>query len=258
MKEKLCLEESRFIESQETTKCRLREEECQRSAAEEKLEKAVAEIHELQHDHITLGEFLVRLSRCLCWSECTSPPAPGNDTVILAETLLERAERLSSHHDNHCVPDKSCYEHLSHNHHVHRHHHPSIVKVKPHRPCQDLKDSSTVYNLQRRVRVLREQIQRRDLHLELMKRKIALLEDGQRGKCVLQGERDEAVCKSKKATKQIDKLLVNLSEAKHQVGEMKAQLAEAAEYKVSDFRYTLFLNSNLRNCKNRDINLSRD
>lgn len=56
------------------------------------------------------------------------------------------------------------------------------------RSCHDipLKDSSSIYNLQRRVRILREQVQRRDLHLELLRRKLAIIEDGARGKCVLQ------------------------------------------------------------------------
>lgn len=43
-----------------------------------------------------------------------------------------------------------------------------------------------MYALQRRVRVLREQVTRRDLHLELLRRKLALLEDGARGKCIVQ------------------------------------------------------------------------
>lgn len=43
-----------------------------------------------------------------------------------------------------------------------------------------------MYALQKRVRVLREQVQRRDLHLELLRRKLALVEDGARGKAILQ------------------------------------------------------------------------
>lgn len=43
-----------------------------------------------------------------------------------------------------------------------------------------------MYALQRRVRVLREQVQRRDLHLELLRRKLALVEDTARGKCLVQ------------------------------------------------------------------------
>lgn len=43
-----------------------------------------------------------------------------------------------------------------------------------------------MYALQRRVRVLREQIQKKDLQLELFKRKLALLEEVARGKCIVQ------------------------------------------------------------------------
>lgn len=90
-----------------------------------------------------------------------------------------------------------------------------------------------MYSLQRRVRVLREQVQRRDLHLELLKRKIALLEDGARGKIMVQGERDEAVHRARRSAKQAEKTAHQLIEAKAQLAEVKAQLAEAAEYKVN-------------------------
>lgn len=43
-----------------------------------------------------------------------------------------------------------------------------------------------MYTLQRRVRVLREQLQKKDLQLELLKRKVVLMEDGVRGKCLVQ------------------------------------------------------------------------
>lgn len=43
-----------------------------------------------------------------------------------------------------------------------------------------------MYNLQRRIRVLRDQLQKKDLQLELLKRKLTLLEEGARGKCIVQ------------------------------------------------------------------------
>lgn len=43
-----------------------------------------------------------------------------------------------------------------------------------------------MFNLQRRVRVLREQMQKKDLQIELLKRKLALIEEGARGKCLVQ------------------------------------------------------------------------
>lgn len=62
---------------------------------------------------------------------------------------------------------------------------------------------------------------------------MAIIEDGARGKCALQGERDDAVCRVKKANKTIDKLTAQLADARTQVAEVKAQLSEAAEYKIT-------------------------
>lgn len=52
--------------------------------------------------------------------------------------------------------------------------------------------TSVVYQLQRRVRTLREQLQRRDLHLDLLRRKLSLQEESVKMKSLLQNERDEA------------------------------------------------------------------
>lgn len=43
-----------------------------------------------------------------------------------------------------------------------------------------------MYALQRKVRILRDQLTKKDLQLECCKRKLALLEDGARGKCIAQ------------------------------------------------------------------------
>lgn len=97
-----------------------------------------------------------------------------------------------------------------------------------------------MYSLQRRVRVLREQVQRRDLHLELLRRKLALLEDGARGKCIVQNERDEAVNRARRSTKHAERTGQQLIEAKAQLSELKSQLADAADYKVSPSSVSFF------------------
>ena len=196
-----------------------------------------------------MADYLVRLARALCWSECTAPPVHGSDTTILAETLLERAERLGAHHDGHT--------HSSHDHHPTHHH---SLKLRRERSCHDLplKETSAMYSLQRRVRVLREQVQRRDLHLELLRRKLALLEDTARGKCIVQvikfvsilcdsinstnffytqNERDEAIHRARRTVKTAERTAQQLCDAKAQLVEIKAQLAEAADYKVRARRY---------------------
>ncbi|KAL9929666.1 uncharacterized protein ACN427_012676 isoform 2-T2 [Glossina fuscipes fuscipes] len=241
LREQLSCQHDKLKETQQSTQCRLRSEEARKSELEERLEKCHEEIHILRKDHLGLSEYLLRLAKALHWTECSSPPELGIDTNIMAESLLERAERLASlHHDYdhlhshqhhlHRLADRSCCDH---NHHGHTHPH---TKLRREKSCHDLpiKDTpSTLYNLQRKVRVLKEQIQRRDLHLELLKRKLAIIEDGARGKCILQGERDEAVCRTKKANKIIDKLTCQLADVRSQVAEVKAQLAEAVEYKIT-------------------------
>ncbi|EDW90301.2 coiled-coil domain-containing protein 170 isoform X1 [Drosophila yakuba] len=230
LRDQLNSEHEKLKETQQTTECRLRSGEAQKCELTERLEKCHAEIHTLRKDHMGLSEFLQRLALAMNWGECTAPPALGNDTNLMAENLLERAERLAAHcdhvasHHHHHSPEKGCCDH-GHGH----------GKLRRERSCHDipLKESSSVYNLQRRVRVLREQVQRRDLHLELLRRKLAIVEDGARGKCMLQGERDEAVCRAKKAAKQVDKLSAQLADARSQIAEVKAQLAEAVEYKIT-------------------------
>lgn len=69
--------------------------------------------------------------------------------------------------------------------------------------------------------------------MELLKRKLALMEEGARSKCLLQSERDEAFCRAKKGNKIIEKLTAQLSDARSQIAEVKAQLAEAVEYKIT-------------------------
>lgn len=83
------------------------------------------------------------------------------------------------------------------------------------------------------MRTLREQVQRKDLHLDLLRRKLALQEDNTRTKCLLQNERDEANMRIKKLVKQVDRLQLQLTDAKTQIRELNSQLAEAADYKVS-------------------------
>ncbi|KAL7739721.1 hypothetical protein ACLKA6_012700 [Drosophila palustris] len=234
LRDQLSNEHEKLKETQESTECRLRTGEAQKCELAERLEKCHAEIHTLRKDHMGLSEYLQRLATALNWSECSAPPALGADTNLMADNLLERAERLTAHCEHemahHGHMEKGCCDH--HHHHGHGH---GQGKLRRERSCHDipLKESSSVYTLQRRVRVLREQVQRRDLHLELLRRKLAIIEDGARGKCMLQGERDEAVCRAKKAAKQVDKLNAQLADARSQIAEVKAQLAEAVEYKIT-------------------------
>ncbi|XP_041777055.1 coiled-coil domain-containing protein 170 isoform X3 [Anopheles merus] len=148
-------EAAKHREHQEASACRLKGEEQHRMNLEERLEKACHELQHFRSEHTTLSEYLLRLARALCWSECTEPPAPGSDTTILSETLLERAERLANHHE----------------HHIH-------------------------------------------------------------GTCD-KTERDEAMHKARKNSKQAERTTQQLAEVKAQLAEVKHQLTEASEYKIT-------------------------
>ncbi|XP_061509187.1 coiled-coil domain-containing protein 170 isoform X4 [Anopheles gambiae] len=148
-------EAAKHREHQEASACRLKGEEQHRMNLEDRLEKACHELQHFRSEHTTLSEYLLRLARALCWSECTEPPAPGSDTTILSETLLERAERLANHHE----------------HHIH----------------------------------------------------------GTGDKT----ERDEAMHKARKNSKQAERTTQQLAEVKAQLAEVKHQLTEASEYKIT-------------------------
>ncbi|XP_046812797.1 coiled-coil domain-containing protein 170 isoform X3 [Vespa crabro] len=112
----------------------------------------------------------------------------------------------------------------------------TLPRIRRERSFHELpspKDTSVVYQLQRRVRTLREQLQRRDLHLDLLRRKLSLQEDSVRIKSLLQSERDEANLRAKKLTKQVERLQSQLSEEKSRNRELSAQLTEAADYKIA-------------------------
>ncbi|PBC29996.1 Coiled-coil domain-containing protein [Apis cerana cerana] len=93
--------------------------------------------------------------------------------------------------------------------------------------------TSVVYQLQRRVRTLREQLQRRDLHLDLLRRKLSLQEESVKMKSLLQNERDEACLRAKKLSKQTDRLQAQILEERSRNRELSAQLTEAADYKIA-------------------------
>lgn len=89
-----------------------------------------------------------------------------------------------------------------------------------------------MYQLQRRLRTLKEQMEKKDLHLDMLRRKITLLEDSIKLRRTLELERDEACSRSKKQIKQIERLEMDLKEARLSLKDLKSQLTDATEYKV--------------------------
>ncbi len=92
--------------------------------------------------------------------------------------------------------------------------------------------TASVYQLQRRVRTLKEQLEKKDLHLDMLRKKIMVLEESVKMRTTLELERDEALSRARKHIKQIERLELELKEARLNSKDVKGQLADATEYKV--------------------------
>ncbi|XP_049868012.1 coiled-coil domain-containing protein 170 isoform X2 [Pectinophora gossypiella] len=204
LRDKLSLESQQLsrtahLHDQSATRARVLEDE--RAMLENKLHKLEAELNaaelsrdSLRKDKANFVAFLERLSRTLNMDELTQDIG----LELHTESIMHRAEQLARLESDKIV-DKT----------------------------------AVVYQLQRRIRILREQLQRKDLHLDLLRRKLSVQEESSRVRAVLQAERDEAVTRSKKLARQCDKLAAQLSDARAQVRDLNAQLADAAEYKIT-------------------------
>ncbi|XP_060530840.1 coiled-coil domain-containing protein 170 isoform X2 [Cylas formicarius] len=226
---------SREVSLYDQANAKIRNLENDKNHLEARLHKAEAEINAcelcrdgLKRDKITFMNFLERLARALHMDEISHDI--GIDLHM--ESLLLRAEQLARLESDKLV-DKT----------------------------------ALAYQLQRRVRTLREQIQRKDLHLDLLRRKLSLQEDSAKMKCILQNERDEANARVKKLVKQVDRLQMQLSEYKNQIRDLNSQLAEAADYKITalergrkieELQNRLIESETLRTKYNRKVTILKD
>ncbi|XP_048517706.1 coiled-coil domain-containing protein 170 isoform X3 [Dendroctonus ponderosae] len=246
---------------QANSKARLLEDE--KNHLEARLNKADVDINScelsrdaLKRDKCTFMNFLERLARALNMDEISHDIGVDLHT----ESLLLRAEQLSRLEGDKLVDKLLCcgYGTL-----------PRLSCLRRERSFHDvpLRDTALVYQLQRRVRTLREQVQRKDLHLDLLRRKLSLQEDNTKTKCLLQSERDEANARIKKLIKQVDRLQLQLSEAKSQIREMNSQLSEAADYKITalergrkieELQKKLMDSETLRTKYNRKVTILKD
>ncbi|CAG7721057.1 unnamed protein product, partial [Allacma fusca] len=91
--------------------------------------------------------------------------------------------------------------------------------------------TATVYQLQRRLRTLKEQVEKKDLHIDMLRKKILVLEESVKLRSTLELERDEACSRAKKLMKQLERLDLDVQENRISNKDLKGQLADAAEYK---------------------------
>ncbi|XP_072163336.1 coiled-coil domain-containing protein 170-like [Diadema setosum] len=117
---------------------------------------------------------------------------------MTGETLLSRAEQLANHEGG-LVADKNTH----------------------------------LYALQRKVKTLKQQLESKDLHLDLMRKKIASLEEGVAGRSALQKERDDVEWSQRKLVKENERLRGELANAKRLVVELKAEMMDVSNIKLT-------------------------
>lgn len=90
-----------------------------------------------------------------------------------------------------------------------------------------------VYNLQRKIKTMKEQLDSKDLHMEMLRKKVVSLEERLVGRSELDREKDEDMVKNRKLVKLVEKYKAELNDARLEIRDLKAQLLESSEMRVS-------------------------
>ncbi|ESO87729.1 hypothetical protein LOTGIDRAFT_127327, partial [Lottia gigantea] len=89
--------------------------------------------------------------------------------------------------------------------------------------------TSATYNLQRKVKTLRDQLESKDLHIDLLRKKMTSLEERLHGRSELERDRDAESIRIKKLEKVISKYKLQIQDSRHEINNLKAQLLGSAE-----------------------------
>ncbi|KAK3537786.1 hypothetical protein QTP70_018936 [Hemibagrus guttatus] len=89
-----------------------------------------------------------------------------------------------------------------------------------------------VYSLQKKLKEQKQRIESKDLHMDLLRRKVAQLDEEKRSRSALAVERDDATLQSKKLQKKVERLQVELNAMRLSTTDLKAQLSHTNELKI--------------------------
>ena len=92
---------------------------------------------------------------------------------------------------------------------------------------------TNIYNLQRKIKSLKEQLDNKELHLDLLRKKLSGMEEEKAGKCALEREVDDHVMMSKKFKAKVEKLSEQLNHLKAENNDLKAQLLDLNAIRVN-------------------------
>lgn len=92
---------------------------------------------------------------------------------------------------------------------------------------------SHVRQLQQKIKAAKDQLHSRDLHMDLLRKKIASLEERLTGQTGLERENSEEFVKNRKLLKLVEKYKNELAEAREEIRDLKARLLESSDCRVS-------------------------
>ncbi|MBN3300169.1 CC170 protein, partial [Amia calva] len=95
-----------------------------------------------------------------------------------------------------------------------------------------VENKTLVHNMQRKLKAQKERLESKELHMELLRKKMAQLEEEKRSRTALGVERDEANLTVRKMQKKVERLQKELDSTHHCNTELKAQLSNTNELKV--------------------------
>ncbi|CAF2796990.1 unnamed protein product [Rotaria sp. Silwood2] len=108
---------------------------------------------------------------------------------------------------------------------------PDVILTRAEQLMKLEKDSivdqkTSIYSLQRKIKQLKEQIENKDLHLDLLRKKVIALEEGRAAKTDLEREIDDHVMLSRKMKVKVDHLTQQVTDLKHENTQLKAQITD--------------------------------
>ncbi|XP_056419335.1 coiled-coil domain-containing protein 170 [Hyla sarda] len=93
-------------------------------------------------------------------------------------------------------------------------------------------NKTLAHSLQRKLKAQKEKFDSKELHMELLRKKIAQLEEEKQVRTALAVERDEANLTVRRLQKKMERLQKELSAAQESVTELKSRLSETNELKI--------------------------
>ncbi|XP_025150141.3 coiled-coil domain-containing protein 170 isoform X2 [Bubalus bubalis] len=112
-----------------------------------------------------------------------------------------------------------------------------------------IENKTIAHNLQRKLKTQKERLESKELHMNLLRQKIAHLEQEKQVRSALMVERDEANVTIRKLQKKVERLQKELSVCQELNTELKAKLADTNELKIKTLEQTRAI---------EDLNKSRD